>query len=426
MNRQTLLTSGLIGLTMTTTALAQNCDAIIQHGLNNVSTSYSNETTISLKYFNHCQKNLDTLDSSKMVDMEIEVFGIGRGSGGYKEEERRTALKEWCTTNRDTAMRNQTNINKAQEIYQGAVDAWSKCNALKTSDVKITPVISPDNQTVDIGIVYTGATRSGILLNGVLPDGFTCVSTRPDNKQIKLPEEIRQLTFNVACRRSSPQKEQSGGETYMRTPRGTITVQTSSNPFQLYFAEEYSPPLPASQAKKILDLLPRLEPPVGTVIASALSEDQFYSPNNPQGDRAKWILADGRPLPPATTYEKITGKKETPNLAWERDSKAVLDVVDAGVYTNTSLKSLETNAGTGGSWTWFVSLRDIQGKELNGDYEQAADHFQSYHDGDTVIAQGQTHNWKVAAWGPWQPGYANVFGISLRKRDGVFYYVKVN
>jgi hypothetical protein len=377
--------------------------------LRNVSTAYSAETSVSLRYFNHCQKNLDTLDSSKMADAEVEIFGQGRGGGSYTEQQRRTALQEWCTTNRDTAFRNQTSFQNAQSFYQGAVDAWTKCNALKARSIQVTPVISPDNDTVDIGVVYTGGTTSGILLNGIKAEGFSCEATRPDNKRVKYPEEIRHLTFNIQCKRAAPAKEVSGGETFQRKSRGVITVQTSAEPVQLFFSEEYNPPLPVAQAKRILETMPRLEAPVGTVIASALTEEQFYSPSNPQGDKAKWIPADGRALPPGSTFERVTGQKVAPDLRWEREANVVVGTVSSTAKHGENLRGLESESGRNGTWVWSVGLRDISGRRANNDYEQDSDQFQVYADKNGVItAQGRTLNWKHSAWGQWNPGEANV------------------
>jgi len=405
----------------------QTCDAIIQHGLRNVSTAYSQDTATSLRYFNHCQKNLDTLDSSKMADAEVEIFGQGRGGGSYSETQRRTALQEWCTTNRDTAFRNQTSFQNAQSIYQGAVDAWSKCNSLKSKSIQVTPVISPDNETVDIGVVYTGNTSSGIRLNGVKAEGFACDVTRPDNKKIKYPEEILNLTFNVQCKRSAATKELSGGESYQRKARGVITIQTSSEPVQFFFAEEFNPPLPVAQARRILEALPRVEAPIGTVIASALTEEQFYSPNNPQADKSKWLLADGRQLPPGTAFEKITGQKAAPDLRWAREASVVVASVSRSGKHGENLKGFETDGGKVGSWLWMVGLRDVSGQRVNNDYEQDVDHFQAFNDQNGVItAQGRTLNWKHSAWGPWKPGEANVFGLFLRKQDHVRHFIKIN
>ncbi|QPS09556.1 hypothetical protein I6G66_05910 [Delftia acidovorans] len=418
----------LTGITTPMIGYSQSCDAIIQHGLRNITTSHSSDKSTSLRYFNHCQKNLDTLDINRVADAEVEIFGQGRGGAGYSEQQRRSSLQEWCTINKETAFRHQNSEQSAQSIYQGAVDAWSKCNSLLANkEVRITPNITPDSNIVDIGIVYNGNTRSGIILNGIITDGFSCEITKPDNKQVNFPEEVSNLTFNAHCKRAASRKETVDGQTYIRKASGTITVQTSAAPVQIFFPEEFDPILPLSHSQRILEALPKIEAPIGTVISSVLDEQNFYNTSNPSGTKDKWIPADGRLLPPNTLYEKITGEKRAPDLKWEKDSSVVTRTISQPIKHGENVRQAIELSDQQSSWTWLASLRDISGNRANNDYEQDVDHFQTYIDTNgSIISQGRTLNWKHGTWGSWKPGEATLFGIALRKRSNVNYYVKIN
>jgi len=255
-----------------------SCDAIITHGLRNIEISKSSEATIATRYFNHCQKNFESLSDDTLGSVEVEIFGQGAGGGSYSRKRREDRLQEWCTTNRDLAYTNRTAYAESQVFYQGAVSAWEKCIALNSKDIRISPVISPDARTVSVGIVYGGATTSGVLFYGVKTEGFTCDVTGPEGKKLKLPTEIKNLNMQVSCLRDSPTEKTRNGEKFQVLPRGTITVQTAGDPFQLYFSEEWDPGLPAKEIAQIRMTMRQAELPVGTIISSTLTPEQFANP----------------------------------------------------------------------------------------------------------------------------------------------------
>lgn len=407
-------------------AVASSCDPILTHGLRNIQVSKSSEAAIATKFFNHCQKDFNSLSESSLASAEVEIFGQGAGGGNYSQNSRKERLVEWCTQNRDLAVSNRTAYSESQVFYQGAVSAWEKCNALNSKDIRISPVITPDAKTVSIGIVYAGNTTSGVLFYGIKAEGFSCEVSGPGGDKLKLPKEIRSQNIHVSCTRGNPQKKVLNTQEYLVLPRGTIEVQTASDPFQLYFAEEWDPGLPAREASSIRGLVKQAELPVGTIVFSVLTPEQFMSPTNPQYSLGKWVLADGKDLPQATLYERITGKRVAPDMRVDQSSLNILDIISVKKNHGENVVSAVTDLGKQGEWKWFLSGRDIQGQRYNNDYEQDIDHFQSYIDGNgVIISQGQTLNWKHTAWGPWKAGEANLFGISVTKKQ-YYYYVKIN
>jgi hypothetical protein len=403
-----------------------SCDAIITHGLRNIEVAKSSEAAIATRYFNHCQKNIESLSDETLGKAELEIFGQGAGGGSYDRKRREERINDWCTTNRDLAYSNRTSFTESQVFYQGAVSAWEKCVALGAKDVRISPVISPDSRTVSIGMVYNGNTKSGILFYGVEQEGFTCNVTGPEGKKQKLPDEIKNLNMQVSCVRAPALQQTRNGEKFQVLPRGTITIQTASDPFQLYFPEEWDPGLPAKEIAQLRVSIRNAELPVGTIIKSALAPDQFANPNNYQYSADKWIVADGRTLPAGTRYEQLTGSKVAPDMRPEKAAFNVLDVVSVPKNHGENIVSAISETGKLGEWKWITSSRDVQGNRYNNDYEQDADQFQTFIDGNgVIIAQGRTLNFKHGQWGGWKTGSANLFGIALGKK-AYYYYVKIN
>lgn len=262
-------------------SFAANCDAILTHGLRNISISKSDEALIATNYFNHCQKNFDTMTDEVMARAEVEIFGYGSGGGSFNRNQTRSRLEQWCTTNASSAQQNRSAYMESQTFYQGAVSAWESCVRLDSKDIAVTPVISPDRRTVDIGIVYRGNGNSGVNFTGLPVEGFQCAVTLPDGAVTEYPIEVKNQTIQVRCLRDSPAKQELNNVEYDVIPRGTIGVQTASDPFQLYFSEEWIPPAPIAEVTKLQTAVRQAELPIGTLIASTLTPAQFLSPANP-------------------------------------------------------------------------------------------------------------------------------------------------
>lgn len=415
-----------IFLALSTTQAADSCDAIITHGLRNIQVSKSSEAAIATKYFNHCQKQFSSMSDQELAQASLEIIGKGSGGASYDRKRTEERLNQWCTDNRELAQSNKTAFNESQEIYQGAVSAWEKCTALYARGVQITPSITPDARTIGIGLVYKGDTNDGVLFYGVRAEDFKCQITGPGGSTVKLPAQVGAQSWQINCQRTKPTQITRDGQTYDVLPRGTIYVETASNPFQLFFPEEYDPGAPMKELQRLRNQVRASEIPVGTVISSAMNYEQFTNSRNPGYTKEKWLPADGQTLPPGTLYETITGQRNAPDLTAQQTSHTVLDVVNIPKKHGENTISGVSTAGSKGEWKWFVGPRDIQGQRYNNDYEQAPDNFQSYiNDSGVIIAQGTTFNFKHGRWGNWMPGEANLLGISLLKNK-LYYYVKVN
>src|SRR5262245_1051824 len=91
-----------------------SCDAILVHGLRNISISRNAEASIATNYFNHCQKNFESLSDQQLAKAEVEILGSGSGSGEYSRNRREERLQQWCTLNAATAAQNRNSVQESQ------------------------------------------------------------------------------------------------------------------------------------------------------------------------------------------------------------------------------------------------------------------------------------------------------------------------
>jgi hypothetical protein len=129
---------------------------------------------------------------------------------------------------------------------------------------------------------------------------------------LKFPITVVHQNIQVRCLRSASTTRTINDVTYDVVPRATIDVQTASDPFQLFFAEEWIPPAPIKEIDRLMSELQATEFPFGTVISSVLSPRQFFEANEALIGRS--VSADGAALPPNSAYEKATQLKNTPDL----------------------------------------------------------------------------------------------------------------
>lgn len=407
---------------------AAACDAIIVHGLRNIEVSSTKVEALSMKYQQNCGKDFAATSDETLANAEVQVFGYGGGSGGFSRKQREERLKQWCDTNQAAASSVGSTSTNSHTFYQGAVTAWDSCNRLYSQSMIINPIISPDARNVSIGIVYTGPSPSGVKLYGVQADGFTCSTTTPDTGlNVTFPVSVKTENIQVRCTRSPTKTVVKDGTSYEVAARGVIDVQTASDPFQLFFAEEVNPELSVKEASAIKSSMTKMDLPVGTIISSALPPAQFLSPGNPQYDPFRWVEANGGNLPPGSKYEQITGAKVAPNLGAYQGSTSILDVISKTlVPAATNISTLQTPKGNNGEWTWYASLGDIAGQRVNNDFEQDSDNFRvTIEPSGSLFAAGRTLNWKQTGWANWHNGSANVLGISTI-RNPFHYYIKVN
>ncbi len=279
------------------TSFAQDCNALIAHGLRNIEVKHSSSAALATKYYRNCGLNFSSASDSVLANLEVEVFGYGSGSAGFSRAQREERLEQWCTTNKELAQSAQNEYVKSMSIMAEAVAAWSHCTELASRGVQTRPIISADQRTVSLSLSYTGPTN-GVEFFGVAAENFDCDTKVPGMTvaQVRAAFEagnavlIKPAAISVECHRGVGSKA-VGGQSYTWLDRGTISVRTASDPYQLFFPEETVPPMPEQVSQRIesdLALAKRMLPPIGAIMGFLLT------PAEAAALAPYWLPADGR------------------------------------------------------------------------------------------------------------------------------------
>jgi hypothetical protein len=287
--------AALIIMTTTNPAVGQDCNALVTHGLRNVEILKSSDAMVATKFYRNCGLDYSSRSDDQMASLEVEVFGYGKGGGAYSRQQREEALRQWCVQNESTAQRAGNLYRESQTIFSDALQAWTSCNALLQDKIQTSPQVSADQRTVDLSVRYTGPGEP--LFYGVEAENFTCDTRIPGLTNAQARQALTRgvklgpSAISINCRRNPAAARTVDGQTYQWLDRGTISVRTVSFPYQLFFAEQTDPALPARASARIesrLNEMSRLLVPVGAVVGFAISAEEAAAL------APSWLPADGR------------------------------------------------------------------------------------------------------------------------------------
>lgn len=302
-----------------------NCDAIILHGLRNISVSMGSDVLTSRTYSNNCHKDFSTLTDEQIGAAEIEAFGYVKGTINYSRKQRETALTEWCKTNENEVQFYSSKIAESNLIYGRAYDAYEKCIELQTDKIQFDYQPSEDYMTINISMRYNDpSSGNGIYLTGVEAEGFEYkiryVNREDKISEIsKLPEDspvfINNLATNIIFKRNKPDSVVFENESYLKLNRGTITIQTSGKSISLFYPEEIKSQIP--NFYKLQDQINQKTQEygiggIGSIEASLLTEGEFKKLYNSNGQ--EWVLAKGQKISENSRYFILTKKDTLPDM----------------------------------------------------------------------------------------------------------------
>lgn len=313
---EVLAVASFFVFSLSSTGHAEDCNALLTHGLRNIRVSKSSEASLAVKYNQFCRQNYENLSDAVKGNIDVDIIGIGGGSASLSVDKKREILNNWCGENKEMAEANKGVVEEVQEIYKDALVAWNQCNQLKSQNVLMEPKITPDSKTVDISLRYNGPTSSGVLYMGYEANGFTCKDFYPTADGAKpIPKKkavyIDKQAIKVHCDRAKAVVTKQDGTTFAHLQSGVVTIKTAGEDMQLFFAEEWTPSLPDQQATLIKANLEELKKeliPPGTIISFAGTMGDAEAQKK-QG----WWVCDGRTI--NDPLSKSYNGKPTPNLS---------------------------------------------------------------------------------------------------------------
>lgn len=157
-------TSLVFGLTaaiaQSTTAYAlSGCNAIFRLGLYNVSAQTSNTDARSLALSEFCSYDYNYANSAQQGNIKAGLsflgFSLG-GGGGTGSASIATTQKNLCTKgfNSNAYISNTSSYSK--QLYQGSLDAWTRCNELSSRGLIVNIDTSPDFTTTNVSLSWPG------------------------------------------------------------------------------------------------------------------------------------------------------------------------------------------------------------------------------------------------------------------------------
>ncbi|EKO3419709.1 hypothetical protein NXE12_000057 [Vibrio fluvialis] len=220
----------------------EHCNALIEHGVTNVTKYMSADHSLAYKWYSNCGQDFSNASDSSVRSASISVFGYGSGGAGSNSQHLRTRLKQWCDKNAEFASTKQDLYEEARIISEPALDAWNKCQAIAQKGINIIPSIQGE---YDEFIHFTVDSKSdgNYLFYGVSESGYTCSVQNKDGSDLpsdkinrsanefflmaKAHPQIDNSNIHISCRRNMPEVNEQNGVGTIKYPQGHITVMTS-------------------------------------------------------------------------------------------------------------------------------------------------------------------------------------------------------
>lgn len=243
--------------------IAQNCDALLDHGLYNVTYESSEEAQKYQMYSEICSEEYSSASTAKQkrISASLSYAGIGLGgssSGGTSSTSEQQ--KKYCEEHQEESSYQGSDVAISKQIYSAAIAAWERCVELQSKSLEINFSILPSSANATeatFGLRYGGASQSGIKLSGVYvnpENAFTCEGQINDKNVIfnKLTNTIvGPQQISMTCRRNITDTIVKDGETFEVYGDATISIHTTDKNLDIAFPQIEIPELAQSKANEL-------------------------------------------------------------------------------------------------------------------------------------------------------------------------------
>lgn len=163
----------LMIVSLATSAFGQdnNCNALLNHGVENTQLSSTDYDFLSSVADEYCNMEYSSLDSKKSASFGAVVKSIPVSLTGNASDTK-TKHSNFCRNFSSLTVAKTSQFAKTSTIFQGALNAWNRCQELDAKELSITPRFTADNRSVS----FTMFTRSSatFVFTGVDTIGATC------------------------------------------------------------------------------------------------------------------------------------------------------------------------------------------------------------------------------------------------------------
>lgn len=351
---------GFLALLPVNAAAQSQCDALLEHGINNITKTFSAEHAVAYKWHSNC--GIDYLSESdrRTKRANLEIYGQGSGRSRDSSQSMRESLNEWCDINEDFAKDKAVLVTEVQSLSTQALQSYEKCQEMSQKDIEIS--VTPMQQNAEFVKIEIDSNHDGDLKYlGLQTQNYTCTEsmvlyTDGQSVDVNSQPSIRNANIHIDCIRDKPEVEQNNalGTGKIIYEEAYISVNTSG------------PGMPVSFPKVVSEYV--VTPP-GAILG-------FNTSECPAGWNA-YTEAEGRFL--IGSGNNNDSNKD--DLGATLTSKKVGSVGGAEKHT---LTVAEMPAHTHGHYTRRTMRR-------RGDHG-AAEHHHTYQNQTSSAGGGQPHN----------------------------------
>ncbi len=217
-----------------------HCNALVQHGMNNITTYQSAEHAIAYKYHQNCGSNFNAMSDARVRTAAVSVFGYGSGEASGNSSQMRESLKTWCTKNQTFAESREQLFQEASVLNSSALSAWNQCQEIAKKAVNITfSAQGPHSKWVHFEIDST--LDANLVFLGIEQDGFSCTTRMIDQagniQSNPINQRIGNSNVQIDCTRNSPSKTEVDGVGKIVYEAGYIAINTSGPALPVSFEQ---------------------------------------------------------------------------------------------------------------------------------------------------------------------------------------------
>lgn len=263
-----------------------SCSIVLDRAAANISYRFGTSTAASTQANSLCDERYDKMSSSeqKGIDAQYEVFKASYSSAGASLKEYRS---KYCTSGQSSFFSTTQSNEYSSQIYHASVAAWRDCEEMKSANVLISPVRTPDDRSVVFSITYRGPGNAKVTGVRISPKAaFKCTGEngKPLNGATDVP--LNNNSYSIDCTRIVTAGKGPGAFT---ADASSITITTSAThrALMLFFPAVANPDLATDNATKIRAALNEAEAKIKSLEATTQRLDGVIGRNSDEVKKVK-------------------------------------------------------------------------------------------------------------------------------------------
>lgn len=225
----------------------ESCNALLQAGIYNINNTSNAVDSRTMAMSTFCQADYSKIDKSSSQAAAISgSYGpvSGGASGSASESQITETQRNICTSGFNSSAYSSQASSYSQAIYQGALDAWNKCQALSSFGVNFD--MQPDPTMQGVTVTISANSGSTYQFQGLIQTGTgrsTCQTTLPARTgslsgQVITVDASTSFPFSasnkltVACSRNMVNDGRGG----LSADAQRLIFNTSAGPYQVDLA----------------------------------------------------------------------------------------------------------------------------------------------------------------------------------------------